>query len=424
MTERSNKTYVYSYDDRGNILYKKTYAYTTGTLGTVQKTDTYGYFGQSETAMWSDGLKTYNGSVAFTYDGVGNPLTYNNGLSYTFTWQNGRELVSGTKGTTSFAYTYNADGLRTKKIVGNTVYDYYWFGTQLAMMTITSGTSVTTLKFYYDDNGLPLMLEYNGTRYFYITNLQGDVLGLADESGMGAYYNYDAWGNILQMDAATTSYYNAMTANPLRYRGYIYDTETGFYYLQSRYYDPAVCRFINEDSYISTGTGLLGYNMFSYCNNNPVLNIDSTGKNAEAVLKAWTLGMPWLTLVDGPLPVGDITYVVIMVILILTTPCDDSLVLPDFNELELESNSNDDTNNTNSNTENERKLPITGEPNSDRELYDEEGLKQKRHYGPDGRAEYDIDYRHQNSDGTHKFPHRHDWDWTKNPPRSKGYDIS
>ena len=135
-----------------------------------------------------------------------------------YRWQNGRQLASGTKGSTSFTYTYNADGLRTRKVVGNKVYDYYWFGSQLAMMTVTSGSSITTLKFHYDDNGIPVMLDYNGTLYYYITNLQGDVVGIAESYGIGASYRYDAWGNIIQTDSASTAFYNAMTDNPLRYR--------------------------------------------------------------------------------------------------------------------------------------------------------------------------------------------------------------
>ena len=106
----------------------------------------------------------------------------------------GRTLTSGTKGSVSFGYSYNADGLRTKKIVGNQTYTYYWNGSQLAMMTITSGTTVKTLKFYYDAEGVPFYLDYNGTQYFYITNLQGDVVGIANENGIVGYYEYDAWG--------------------------------------------------------------------------------------------------------------------------------------------------------------------------------------------------------------------------------------
>ena len=141
----------------------------------------------------------------------------------------------------------------------------------------------STLKFYYDSNGIPFILDYNGTIYFYVTNLQGDVIGLATSEGMGGYYRYDAWGQIVTMDAASTPYYNALNANPLRYRGYIYDSETGFYYLQSRYYDPAVCRFINADGLIASIGSVNGNNLYSYCFNNPVNLIDQSGNWPEWV---------------------------------------------------------------------------------------------------------------------------------------------
>ena len=284
------KTWVYSYDERGNIVSRETYNHTIGSLSSdyLLSVDTYTYFDQWDEAMWNDGLKSYNGSAAFTYDAIGNPLTYNNGSAYTFTWQNGRELASGTKGSTSFSYTYNSDGLRTQKVVGNLVYTYYWQGSQLAAMTIvnTSENISSTLKFYYDSNGIPFVLDYNGTKYFYVTNLQGDVIGLATSEGMGGYYRYDAWGQIVAMDAASTSFYNALEANPLRYRGYVYDNETGFYYLQSRYYDPEVRRFINEDGALYSN--ILGYNLYTYCYNNPVMYIDPYGTSGlVGVLRGW-----------------------------------------------------------------------------------------------------------------------------------------
>ena len=92
---------------------------------------------------------------------------------------------------------------------------------------------------------------------------------------------YDTWGNTIHIYDADgdeiTSTANLAVQNPIRYRGYYFDSETGLYYLQSRYYDPITCRFINADSYVSTGTGILGYNMFAYCNNSPVCLIDDKG---------------------------------------------------------------------------------------------------------------------------------------------------
>ena len=102
-----------------------------------------------------------------------------------------------------------------------------------------------------------------------IAGFQGDVVKLVTSSGSAvATYEYDAWGNILSKSGTMAD------KNPLRYRGYYYDPETGFYYLQSRYYDPANRRFINADRYASTGQGFIGCNMFAYCGDNPVLNKD------------------------------------------------------------------------------------------------------------------------------------------------------
>ena len=130
-----------------------------------------------------------------------------------------------------------------------------------------------TLNFSYDVDGKPAYVVYDSTKYFYMTNLQGDVVAIADRNGnLLVQYTYDAWGNILyQTDNAV------MNSNPLRYRGYVFDQDTELYYLQSRYYDPALGRFINADAFVSTGQGLLGNNMFTYCNNNPILYSDSEG---------------------------------------------------------------------------------------------------------------------------------------------------
>ena len=134
------------------------------------------------------------------------------------------------------------------------------------------------LDFRYDQSGAPYSLTYTvgstSTVYYYVTNLQGDVMYLVDSSGnQVAAYTYDPFGKVLSSSGTMAE------INPLRYRGYYQDSETGFYYLQSRYYDPAICRFINADSYASTGQGLLDYNMFAYCGNNPVNRADPSGQS-------------------------------------------------------------------------------------------------------------------------------------------------
>lgn len=179
-----------------------------------------------------------------------------------------------TGGGTTWSFTYNTDGLRIKRTNGSTTYSYVYNGSSLSQMTVGSNT----LYFAYDVSGAPLSVTYNGTNYYYATNIQGDVTAILNTSGTAVVeYTYDAWGNILTTTGSMAS--TLGTHNPLRYRGYVYDHETQLYYLHSRYYNPAMGRFINADVDASTGHGLLGTNMFAYCGNNPVNNTDASGQD-------------------------------------------------------------------------------------------------------------------------------------------------
>ena len=132
------------------------------------------------------------------------------------------------------------------------------------------------LEFFYDASGAPVVVLWNGTPYYYVTSLQGDVVLILDNTGeLVVSYDYDAWGNILSTGGSLAPTLGAF--NPLRYRGYVYDAETELYYLQSRYYNPEWGRFLNADALVSTGQGELGNNMFAYCGNNPVNRYDEQG---------------------------------------------------------------------------------------------------------------------------------------------------
>ena len=161
-------------------------------------------------------------------------------------------------------------------------HEYLTLNGKVARETIKTNNSLTAvLDFVYDESGKPFALKYstNGTSfqtYYYVLNLQGDVVKLIHyipgfEYESVATYEYDAWGNILSSSGKLAE------INPLRYRGYYYDNETGFYYLQSRYYNPAIHRWINSDSLIGQAENIQGTNLFSYCFNNPVNMTDSTG---------------------------------------------------------------------------------------------------------------------------------------------------
>ena len=256
LSAAGDTTYTYTYDGAGNIL--------TASDGTATHSYTYG------DTDWKDLLTAFNGQT-ITYDAIGNPTSYFNGTRWNFTWVNGRSLATASDGTNSLSFAYDAGGLRTSKTVGSTTYRYYYAGGKL--MRMTWGTN--TIDFFYDANGTPYAMKYNGTAYYYITNLQGDVMRIVDASqNIVTSYDYDPYGKVISATGTLAS------VNPLRYRGYVYDQETGFYYLQSRYYDPVVGRFINADVLVSAGRLNLICNMFAYCHNNPANYLDTNGFDA------------------------------------------------------------------------------------------------------------------------------------------------
>ncbi len=274
----NNATYTYTYDLWGNILQKNKYAYTTDTVGTVQDTVTYGY----TDSQWGDKLTSYNGST-ITYDSMGNPTSY---LGKTLSWE-GKQLkqvnmtVAGAN--VQLQYDYDENGLRMQKqysVFGATnTTSYYYNGSVLIGMETEQGA---IMRFSYDASGNVVSVDYSDdygdtfTTYYYLRNAQGDIVKLIDNTGLTVVeYTYDSWGKPL---GRTGTLSNSLGKyQPFRYRGYVYDEETGFYYLQSRYYDPTTCRFISADVLLSTGQGVVGHNSFAYCLNNPINRCDSNG---------------------------------------------------------------------------------------------------------------------------------------------------
>ena len=194
------------------------------------------------------------------------------------TWE-GRRLISTTKNGTSIQSSYDDSGLRLSKQDSTGVTRYtYDNGKIVHQYTENNNVITNELFFRYDENGAPLSVNYNGTEYFYVLNLQGDIIAIIDNSGaVVVEYSYDSWGYHSSDDISGTMASTLGTVNPLRYRGYYYDTDTEFYYLSSRYYNPEIGRFVNADNQISAGN-LGGMNLFAYCGNNPVNRIDPTGE--------------------------------------------------------------------------------------------------------------------------------------------------
>ena len=272
--QAAGKTWTYAYDSGGNILSKTEYAYTTGSLGAAVRTVNYGY----GDASWSD-LLTSIGGQSLTADEIGNLLSDG---TWTYTWQHGRQLAGMSKTGTNIAYGYDSDGKRITKTVNGTTYNYHYLGDQLVELTWGSNK----LHFTYDSTG-PLSVNCNGTEYFYVKNAQGDVTGLVSASGTRVVtYTYDAWGNLLSTTGTMATTLGEQ--NPLRYRGYVYDTETGLYYLQSRYYNPTWGRFINADDTAlllsSPGKAHWDKNVFAYCDNNPLNRVDEDGECWDIII--------------------------------------------------------------------------------------------------------------------------------------------
>lgn len=204
------------------------------------------------------------------------------------TWTMGRQLASFG----GISYTYNEDGIRTSKTSNGITTKFYLDGTNIIEQT--DGT--TTLYFFYDSVGEIVGFKYNGNNYLYIKNSMGDIVGIVDSAGnLISSYTYDAWGKVTSVTGSNTA---IGELNPFRYRSYYYDSDIQMYYLQSRYYDPEIGRFINSDEvrYIGLTTSEISYNPFVYCENNPTNNNDPSGKVALTTV-ATTLGISTSTLV-------------------------------------------------------------------------------------------------------------------------------
>ncbi|HCZ23395.1 MAG TPA: hypothetical protein DHV05_00840, partial [Acholeplasmataceae bacterium] len=268
-----SKSITYTYDYQGNITHIKEYNYSNGSLSGTPLKEKKLYYANAwgdqvtKTEYYVSGTLSYYES--YSYDNSGNLIQitdsrtsyYNDYLNW-----DGRSLVSRGQYCETDSYQYNDQGIRTKKTVatcsGTTLTNYILDGDKVLVETWGSNT----IYYTYDVDGTLLSMNYNGNEYFYITNMQGDIIELVDISGNTVVeYKYDAWGNIVYQ----TPNQSLGDINPYRYRGYRFDEETGFYYLNSRYYNPVIGRFISSDGLLGKQGDTIGHNMYAYCANNP-----------------------------------------------------------------------------------------------------------------------------------------------------------
>ena len=241
------------------MIRKKLYSFTLKPDDFVKETDGEVF----EYTYANDKLVSYNDEL-FEYDVIGNPTVYRGNA---LTWRFGRRLT--TFGDNSF--NYDAEG---KRILKNDI--TFTYDSDGRLIKQSNG-----IEFINDGKNI-IGIEYGANRFFYRRDLLGNVIALLDISGnIVVKYTYDAWGNHKVLNASgveNTSVYFIGNINPIRYRGYYYDVETGLYYLQSRYYDPQTGRFINIDdiSYLDP-ENINGLNLFAYCLNNPINYVDPMG---------------------------------------------------------------------------------------------------------------------------------------------------
>ena len=251
-----NKTVLFTYDTAGNITERCEYAFTSKEGEALEELacthHRYEYDG--------DRLMRYDDKPCM-YDANGKMQVYC-GRTATFDAMGRLQKYGETR------MVYNGDGTRESK-------EYLTFTYDSTGRLIKQSDG---LEFIYDNSGV-IGVKYNNAQYFYRRDCQGNIIALIDSSGnVVVEYKYDAWGNH-EATVADETYVALAEINPFRYRGYYYDEETGLYYLQTRYYDPEVGRFISRDSieYADPET-ICGLNLYAYCGNNPVMATDPTGR--------------------------------------------------------------------------------------------------------------------------------------------------
>lgn len=283
----ADTTYTYTYDKAGNLLESATFAFSIGELDCCLSSKKYEYTDK----VWKDLLTTFNGQK-IVYDEIGNPILYRDNIVFEWT---GRQLTSVQNGDDVVIYTYDSNGIRKSKTINNITTFYQNDGTKIVSET----TNGNTIWYIYDESDSVIGLEYNGKAYYFEFNALGDVIRIFDEDGKYiSEYVYDAWGNVIEVKGNE----EIAKINPFRYRGYYQDNETGFYYLESRYYDCYTGRFLNADTVLDVSGKAIENNLFAYCYNNPIMNLDPTGR---IVIPRWivsfvvdaivtAIGLGWL----------------------------------------------------------------------------------------------------------------------------------
>ncbi|MDR2822211.1 MAG: hypothetical protein LBV58_01485 [Acholeplasmatales bacterium] len=290
----SHKRITYTYGLNNNISVVRYYNLANNILE-----ETYNYIYDT---IWKDKLvsitKTINGGATTTeysllYNGsfIGNPSSIN-GTSLTY---QGRRLIN--VGNITFAY--DEQGNRISKTGNGNTTNYFYVGNKL--LSLTKGNN--RLYFHYNEKGLVVGFEYNKQNYFYLRDLTGNITNIINDLGTSVVsYKYDAWGKWINQSNASNGQQDGdilVEINPYLYKGYIFDSETGWYYLKTRFYIPELRRFLNnDDTKFIDKNDMSTFNLFVYCGNNPVMLMDGSG-NSPVPWWSWVISGAQLALGIG-----------------------------------------------------------------------------------------------------------------------------
>lgn len=256
------KTFLYFYDNRGNMVVKQEYAYTDGKPVNAQKEIKYFYDNE-----WPDCLISYDGKKVKS-DQCGNPISCK---GWKYTWGDGGILTSAKSKSHDISFTYDYFGLRISKSENGVETVYKYCGNKV----LEQDNGTDKIIFLYDTYGSSVGMKINGQIYYYIKNQEGDVKWIVKKSGeIVTEYSYDPWGKVLKVSGKMADTVGKL--NPIRFHGYYYDAETKLYYIINRYYDPELCRFISPDDFEFC---VSDNNLYQYCGNDPIKNTSARGHN-------------------------------------------------------------------------------------------------------------------------------------------------